>query len=508
MVPTGGERVRGVALLTLTGVLSQGVGFGYRVLLTRLAGAEILGLYQLILPVYAVLLSLTSAGLTTGVSNLSAWYQALGNRRAIYQVRGQAVGLFLLLALAPCGLLLLFSDGVSVYLLGDARTRLGLLLLVPCLVLTGVENLQKHYFYGTGRVLPAAVTELLEQILRSVLVLALVWASTPATPEEAVGAIVLGMALCEVASALTQTVLFRLDLGPREKLPGQALPGRVLRRKLGRIALPLGLAALLGNLISSANAVLLPRLLVLGGMDQSQAVSTYGVTFGMTLPLLLLPTAFLSALGLVLTPKLAQCSALGQGAEIRRLIRRWVGLANRILIPALALLAVLGPALGRALYGDPRVGDHLPLLALGVLFSCWQALGACVLNGVDRQGTSAAIALVSDGVQLVLTCCTVVPFGMGGYAVSFTIASLLGAVLSWRGVARATGLGLPVFLWFTAPTLAACLAAACGDLMETVLRRGGFGELPAALGALGFGLLLYVAALQAQGVLPLGPPED
>ena len=117
--------MRGVAVLTLTGVLSQVVGFVYRILLTRLAGAEILGLYQLILPVYSVLLSLTSVGLTTGVSNLSAWYQALGNQRVIDQVRGQAVKLFLLLALVPCGLLLLFSDGVSVYLLGDARTRLG-----------------------------------------------------------------------------------------------------------------------------------------------------------------------------------------------------------------------------------------------------------------------------------------------------------------------------------------------------------------------------------------------
>ena len=191
--------MRGVAVLTLTGVLSQVVGFVYRILLTRLAGAEILGLYQLILPVYSVLLSLTSVGLTTGVSNLSAWYQALGNQRVIDQVRGQAVKLFLLLALVPCGLLLLFSDGVSVYLLGDARTRLGLMLLVPCLVLTGVENLQKHYFYGTGRVCPAAVTELIEQILRSVLVLALVWATIPATAEEAVGAIVLGMALCAVS---------------------------------------------------------------------------------------------------------------------------------------------------------------------------------------------------------------------------------------------------------------------------------------------------------------------
>lgn len=112
-----------VALLTVTGILSQAVGFAYRVGLTRLAGAEIMGLYQLILPVYSILLSLTSVGLTTGVSNLSAWYQALGDRRAIWQVRGQAIRLFFLLAALPCCLLLLFSDAVSVYLLGDARTR-------------------------------------------------------------------------------------------------------------------------------------------------------------------------------------------------------------------------------------------------------------------------------------------------------------------------------------------------------------------------------------------------
>ncbi|MFR1515897.1 MAG: oligosaccharide flippase family protein [Evtepia gabavorous] len=262
--------MRGVAVLTITGVLSQLVGFVYRIGLTRLAGAEILGLYQLILPVYSVLLSLTSVGLTTAVSNLSAWYQALGNQRAIYQVRGQAVKLFFLLALMPCSLLLLFSDGASVYLLGDARTQMGLILLVPCLLLTGTENLQKHYFYGTGRVYPAAITELAEQVLRSLLVLALLWRLAPDTAEKAVGTIVLGMALCEVVSALTQTVLFRVYLGPPAGLSGEKLTPKALRGKIGRIALPLGFAALLGTLISSANAVLIPRLLVQGGMDQGR----------------------------------------------------------------------------------------------------------------------------------------------------------------------------------------------------------------------------------------------
>jgi stage V sporulation protein B len=489
-----------VVILTLTGVLSQGVGFVYRILLTRLAGAELLGLYQLLLPVYAVLLSLTSAGLTTGVSNLSARYQALGDTRAIHQVRGQAVKLFLLLALAPCALLLVGSDWVSTVILGDARTRLGLVLLVPCLLLTGIENLQKHYFYGTGRIGPAAVTELLEQVLRSCLILFLLRFLQPATAEGSVGTIVLGMALCEVTSALTQTLLFRWSLGPRRKLVGEGIRPAALRRQLGAIALPLGAAALLANLISSANAVLIPRLLVAGGRTQGEAMSAYGVTFGMTLPMLLVPTAFLAALGLVLTPKLAQYFALGQGEAIRRQVRLWVGRANLILIPALALLAVAGGALGSVLYGEPTVGDHLPLLALGVLFSCWQSLFSYVLTGVDRQGTSAAIALVCDGVQLLLTCLTVARWGMGGYALSFVLSSLLGAVLSWRAVGEQIHLTLPVFSWFASPTLAACLATAWGELLERILLRDGLDPLPSALSALGLGVVLYLAALQAMGV--------
>ena len=489
-----------VAILTVTGILSQLIGFGYRVLVTRLAGAEILGLYQLLLPVYAVLLSLTSVGLAQGVSNLSAQYEVLGNRRAIHQLRGQAIKTFFLLAILPCVLLLAFSDGASVYILGDARTRLGLMLLVPCLLLTGTENLHKHYFYGTGRVLPAALTELIEQVLKAVFILSLLVILQPSTPEKSVGTMVLGMILCEIFSAVTQAILFRVYLGRPARLPGKPVERPFLRRQMFHIALPLGFAALLGNLISSLNALLIPRLLTLGGMDQGEAVSAYGVTFGMTLPMLLLPTAFLSALGLVLTPKLSQAWALGQREAIRRHIRRSVGTANLILIPALSLLAVLGSGLGVTLYKEPAVADHLPLLALGVLFSCWQTLFAFALNGINRQGTSAAIALVCDLVQLALTCGTVSRFGMAGYAVSFGIASLLGAVLTWRAVARETGLRLPLFDWFAAPTLAACLGTACGDLMETVLLRAGLDVLPAAVGAMGFGLVLYLAGLEAMGV--------
>ena len=68
-----GESARRSALF-LTGVsaVSQLLGFGYRVLLSRMIGAEVMGLYQLVMPVYSVLMSVTATGLTAAVSNLSA----------------------------------------------------------------------------------------------------------------------------------------------------------------------------------------------------------------------------------------------------------------------------------------------------------------------------------------------------------------------------------------------------------------------------------------------------
>ena len=46
---------RSTLMLTGVGVASQFFGFLYRIAMARLAGAEVLGLYQLILPAYAVI---------------------------------------------------------------------------------------------------------------------------------------------------------------------------------------------------------------------------------------------------------------------------------------------------------------------------------------------------------------------------------------------------------------------------------------------------------------------
>ncbi len=495
----------GTLVLTGTGIVSQLLGFVYRIFLSRLIGAEVMGLYQLIMPVYSVIIALTAVGLTVSVSNLSSRYHALENRRAIYQVVRRCLMAFLVLfALAAAATALLY-DPISVYLLGDARTQAGLLLLLPCILLTGVENLHKHYFYGTGNVRPAAITELAEQFIRTGAVLGLLVAFLPQNPEWTVALIVIGMCCSEIFSAVAQTVLYRCHMGRPKGLTGPGETPEVLNRAIRSIALPITVTSLLGNLMASANAVLIPQRLVAAGMGVSAAMSAFGVICGMTVPMLYLPTAFIGALGLVLVPKLAESCALGRMDQARRRIHKSLLATSVLTMPSMALMVVLGPTIGVYLFKEPTVGGYIVPLSVGVLLSCYESVLGGVLNGVGRQAAAARTSLLCGAVQLACTYVLMGIPGMGlkGYVAGFVASSALGVVLRWFQVRKATKVKLRLFQWGTAPALSALLMGLVVNLLFHFLLGSGLDGAIACLSCILFGAVLYLAALSAQGVQPV-----
>lgn len=142
--------------------------------------------------------------------------------------------------------------------------------------------------------------------------LGLLIAFLPQSPERTVGLIVTGMVICEVFSAVSLVILFRLKMGRRPHPDGPA----VSWKRIASIAVPVGFTALLGNLMASANSVLIPQKLVAGGMEVSDAMSAFGVLCGMTVPLLNMPTALIGAMCLIMVPKLAESAALGDRRTI------------------------------------------------------------------------------------------------------------------------------------------------------------------------------------------------
>ncbi len=485
-------------LLTGTGLFSQMLGFFYRIALSRMIGAEVMGLYQLVMPVYYLLLSVVSSGLSTAVSTLSAEYHALRRPHAIRAALSRCLGVFFLMAAAIGSTTALFSDFISVYLLGDARTQLSLILIAPCLMLTGVENLHKHVFYGSGNVRPAALTELCEQIIRTCAVLGLLWLFLPQYPERIVGLIVCGMIVSEIFSSTTLVILLRVHMGRKSRSP---VPPPSAGR-IASIAVPVGLTALLNNLMGSATSVMIPQRLVVGGMAVSEAMSAFGVLCGMTIPLLSMPTALMGAMCLIMVPKLAESAALGDKISIQRRLDRALNATSVILMPATALLVVIGPTLGQLLYKEPTVGRFMLPLAVGLLLSCYQGVLASALNGINRQNAAARNAIICNGVELILTWYTVaIPHvGLLGYVFAFLVSAALGLALNVISTVRATGLPLHWRRWLLAPTAAALFSALWINLLFRLLERNAAPPILSVLLCLALGGMLYLLALRVQGV--------
>lgn len=488
--------------LMVTGLMAQGLGFLYRVALSRMLGAEVMGLYQLLMPVYSVLVALTAVGVTAATAHLTALFLAKGNRGAIVATLRWAVLLFLASLIPVSAVVLAFSDSISVHLLGDARTQLGLLFLIPCTLLTGIENIFKHYFYGTGTVKPPAITEILEQFVRSLAVLSLLYLF-PTWPERQVGLIVAGMVICEVFSA--SILVFLYEMQKRKWMKSGKLSHKIpdnLVHQLGKIAVPVGTSALLGTCLGAANATLIPRLLVEGGMERSVALSSFGVLCGMTLPMLGLPTVLLGALNLVLIPRQARSLALNRWDEIRGRTHKALLCVSVTMLPAMGLLAVIGEDVGVLLFSQKQVGEHLIPLALASAFSSYQSTLFALLNGIGKQSVTALLSLFSGATQLIFTLVLVPRWGLEGFVMGLLLLNCFHTCFQGYWVLKLTKTPPAFFSWLTAPVLSALLMSLTSNLLYQILSDSGY-SLSVTLGVtVCFAVTIYSVALLAQGQNP------
>ena len=78
--------VRGVSILLISGIVAKLLGAIFRIPLTWVLGIDGLGLYQLIYPVFALLIVLSSSGMPTSVSKLVATKKEQNNLVGAKQV--------------------------------------------------------------------------------------------------------------------------------------------------------------------------------------------------------------------------------------------------------------------------------------------------------------------------------------------------------------------------------------------------------------------------------------
>ncbi len=490
---------RSAILLTVVGLISQSLTFLYHIAVARLVGAQAMGLVHLIMPAYAVMQSICISGLAMAVTVLSSELYARKNTLALRQmIRVSFRGLILLWF--PVALLVLTqSDTIAQRVLGDGRTRAGLLLLLPALLLTGVEHLQKQYCYGTGRLWLPASAEVVEQLARCIAIILLLQVVRPKEDTIAAALITAGILCSEVVSSLS------LSLGLCRKKPtlgGCLLPSNQLRRRIAAIALPVSFTALLGNLMEAATAMAIPKLLVAYGRTPGEAMGEFGILMGMTLPMLSIPTAFVNGLTLALLPRLTEARTLGHMASFRRISEKAMLSVSYLILPSVTLIAAFGHDLGTVLFQEPKAASHIGSLAIVVCAECYHIILVCILHALDKQKESAIISLGCAGIELTATLLLTGHMGLKGFIWGQILSEAVAVPLCMLLVCQSAELRLGIGRCFVVPVLATLLAGALVVLIGQYIHRLGIDPSVMPPICICGGSLLYLVTLRAQGVRP------
>ena len=395
----------GALLLACTGFLCRILGFFYRIYLSRTIGAEGLGLYNMVHPVFGICFALCAGSIQTAVSQCVAANMKKG--RTIF-LSGAAAALSISVFLAV--LIWRSADLLAARILMEERCAPLLpyiALSIPC---SAVHACINGYYYGMQKTKVPAFSQVAEQLVRMGIVFLIADIMTGRGMTLTVQLAVIGHLAGEAASCLFTLLavcLFQpgrsvpepgsdparpddpavFGADPRSESP-QDHPWQDAFLPLMAAAFPLRGTRLGLYLLASTEAIWIPERLRAFGFSPSDALSVYGVLTGMALPFILFPSAITNSIAVLLLPAVARAQSEGNRRQISSTISASIRYSLYMGILCIGVFTLYGSDLGSTVFHNGNAGDFIVILAWLCPFLYLSTTMGSILNGLGKNTTT------------------------------------------------------------------------------------------------------------------------
>ncbi len=462
--------LKGTILLTVTGLITRILGFYYRICLADALGAEYLGIYQLVFPVYGICYTLYASGIQTAVSKLVAEENSRGNITLTSCLMRRSMLLAFGISLALSILVYFGAEPCARYFLMEVRAADSLRILSLVFPFCAVTACINGYYIGCKKTAVPAFTQLLEQIVRIGLVLYLVTLPSFSNEESRCLAAVIGLVLGEVASNLFNCIAYRMH---KNKLLRHASPCETtgLTKRLLALSMPLSLNRLIINILHSVESVFIPGMLRLSGLTNSDALSLYGILNGMAIPFILFPSAIPGALSVLLLPAVSENLDEQNRPRLQQCVGNAVKYSVVIGLFSTAVFFYFGRDIGTAVYHNTLAGDYIRILSpLCPLLYLSTTLGS-VINGLGKPHLSFFTTVGGLLVRLAVIVFVVPKTGIYGVLLGLLVSQLVSTLFDAFLVLKYCKAFPPVSQWLILPALYAFLPAQLFVLFYRFLQK-------------------------------------
>ncbi|MDE6597342.1 MAG: polysaccharide biosynthesis protein [Clostridia bacterium] len=420
--------IKGAVIISLGGFISKILGAVYRIPLTAFLGGQGMGIYQMVYPLYCILLTVSASGIPTGIARLISSGSGKGAEKQAFLLYG-AVGVI-------GTIMMYFLSAPLAAIQGEGAIRLCCVMLCPAVFFVSILSVVRGYFQGRGNMYPTAVTEVCEQLVKVGLGCGLAYIFRK-NLSLAVASTLFAVTVSEVVSTALALLWYyrkraKSPLYKEKPIPYSAIVKYTIPLTLTAIALPVS------QLLESIVAV---RLLK-GFTDNATAL--YGVFSGCAVTIINLPVSVTYGLAAASVPQISPLSEKGDMDGAKKKAYKSLLITFAISVPAAIVLFAFAPLAVKLIFSSLAGEEKAVLIRLvrimavnAVTLSLVQTSSACLtslgspVKSTITQWTTAMLRVLLTAVLIKFTSLSI-----SGAAISANIAYLVAALINFWYIVR------------------------------------------------------------------------
>lgn len=419
-------------VLIVTSLIFRVIDIYFTSYISQKIGAEMLGIYQLIMSVYLFGITLATSGINLTVTRVISEELAIDNLSGVKKVMKKCLYISLTSSLLASFLFFWNADFIVKVCLHNRVSKSIIYFICLALPLITMSSAISGYFAGVRRIYKNAIGQFIEHVGKVIVTAYLISLFLPKGLNYACFALILGDLISEIISFVYIYIVYLLDKRKYDKtIPWTKQEN--YNKRIFRISVPIAITSYIRSGLTTLKQIIIPSSLEKSGINCSASLASYGMISGMALPIIMFPDILVKSFASLLIPEFARYYTkkdFDRTKQMTSILMFLVGIASILLT---IVLYIFSNKLAVWLYQDITVGHYIRILSPLATFIYLDTITDSVLRGLDAQVGVMIINILDLLISVSFIYFCVPKLGVLGYIISIYMSELLNFIVSlWQ----------------------------------------------------------------------------
>lgn len=408
--------IKNIIILLVSGALAKVLGMLGKIIYTRIAGVNVVGLYTMITPTFMLIISICQFSFPISISKISAEekYDNKSLLKSAYFV-GSIISIILII------ILLLTSNLIAASLHNKllAPAILSISAIIPFVMISSV---QRGFLHGKEDMLPASITNVTEEIIKIILILFLL----PIAISKGDITSVIFLILFNVVTESSNILFMQKAISKKYISNKKGKVNKKIINEILSISIPTTSVRLIASIGFFLEPIILTNTLLSSGYSPNYITMEYGIINSYIVPLLSIPSFFSISIASALLPNITKAYANKKYDEFNRKLLKLMFLSMLVGAVCLTVILIFPNEILKLVYNVNFGINYIYLIGPFFLILYMQPTLSVALQAMDKTNK----LFLTSTISVIIKYSTLYVLGKIGFGMNALIFAMIAGIVT------------------------------------------------------------------------------